>query len=357
MNHSQLQPLKIMNTQNCLNCAHPFQDQDKFCASCGQKNTRKRISFFSLVKDFLGDTFSFDSRLMKSIIPLFFFPGKLTKEFFLGKRNSYVSPVRLFLFSILFFFGMTNLNFNLGLDNENGQKEKFKKEKYFNEIVKDVEAGKLKAQENLGGSQVEQVLDSAFQKFVPRTRYTEDSMYLGAKEIDYFKDYYVEIATKDMYTLEVDEIMEKYEIEGFWKKAFLSKMIRINQDDKSFVDFIISKISWVIFFMMPFFAMVLKLLYLLRKTYYVEHFIFGMHIHSFFFIVFGVYFLIQDYLPSYVVAIVIVTVFIYLYKAIRRFYGQGRAMSIIKFLLLSISYIFIFIFGLLAFLLLSLLIY
>lgn len=81
----------------CLNCEASLNENDYFCANCGQKRTTGRISFRQLILQFFEDTFSWDARLFRSIRGLFS-PGKLTEEFFKGKQVPYWQPLRLFLF-------------------------------------------------------------------------------------------------------------------------------------------------------------------------------------------------------------------------------------------------------------------
>ena len=68
----------------------------KRCRSkCFPKGTNRR------------DIFTFDTRFFRSLLPLFFRPGFLTKEWIAGRRSRYIPPLRLYVFisimSFLFF--------------------------------------------------------------------------------------------------------------------------------------------------------------------------------------------------------------------------------------------------------------
>ncbi len=343
----------------CLNCDHPIQTAEKFCAKCGQKQTDGRVRFFSLLKDFLGDTFSFDSRLAKSILPLFFKPGELTKQYFLGKHKSYVSPVRLFLFSIIFFFGLVALKLGedggIHLGNDSSQKEQFNKKLYHNELVAKVDTARITFKEQISDPEVHAVLDTTFTKaLIPKdvadsTDFTMANFW--GNEIG------IKVSSKDLYNLTAEEIMDKYGMEGFWKRIFFGKTLKIMQDGESFFKFAISRMSWMVFLMMPFIAFALKLLYIRRKKYYVEHFVFSMHIHSLAFILFGIVILISPYIHDAVSGMVFLVLYVYSFIAMRRFYGQGKTKTFFKQLFLLFSYLIIFIFGVLGLLAISLLIY
>jgi hypothetical protein len=87
---------KYRKETNCLNCG--TEVTGKFCAQCGQENIETRESFFHLAFHVIGDFFHFDSKFFRSFIPLFTRPGFLTKEYWTGKRQHYIHPLRLFFF-------------------------------------------------------------------------------------------------------------------------------------------------------------------------------------------------------------------------------------------------------------------
>lgn len=62
------------------------------------------MHFKQFVLDFLGDYFTFDSLIIRSVHPLILNPGFLTKEFILGRRVRYIPPLRLFIFISIVFF-------------------------------------------------------------------------------------------------------------------------------------------------------------------------------------------------------------------------------------------------------------
>jgi len=94
----------------CPNCATELAGN--FCLECGQSAKDLKKPFVSLIRDILGDVFSFDGRLFRTIPALMFRPGHITRAYIEGKRMRYVPPFRLFLItSVLFFlvlFGVTS---------------------------------------------------------------------------------------------------------------------------------------------------------------------------------------------------------------------------------------------------------
>jgi hypothetical protein len=99
-----------------------------------------------------------------------------------------------------------------------------------------------------------------------------------------------------------------------------------------------------LFLLMPVFAMILKVLYFRRKRFYVEHFVFALHVHAFAFLLFTVILLA----PWGWVGIVAQLWFaIYLYWAMKRVYGQGWMRTLVKYGVLGWTYLFIMLIGML----------
>lgn len=89
---------------HCPNCQATMLEEHRFCSRCGQERIRESESMSGVLGHFLGDYFTFDSKIWNSIKPLLFKPGALTAEYEAGRRVRYISPLRLYIFvSILFF--------------------------------------------------------------------------------------------------------------------------------------------------------------------------------------------------------------------------------------------------------------
>ena len=84
------------NNIKCKNCG--CEKIEKFCPECGQSFQELNPSLFDVIKLLLGDFFSFDSKIYKTLKLLLFKPGFLSKEYILGKRARYVYPSRLYIF-------------------------------------------------------------------------------------------------------------------------------------------------------------------------------------------------------------------------------------------------------------------
>ena len=93
---------RLAGSANCMNCGTDLQGP--FCHYCGQPDKNFLRFFPVLMRELLEDFLDFDSRFMRTIKPLLFRPGKLTRDYLDGKRFRYVPPLRLYIFSSIAFF-------------------------------------------------------------------------------------------------------------------------------------------------------------------------------------------------------------------------------------------------------------
>lgn len=88
--------------ETCRNCGAALSGP--FCASCGQSVNDRSKSLLKVVGDTLQDLLHFDSRVLRTLASLLVQPGRMTRDYMLGRRTRYVPPLRLYLFSSLIFF-------------------------------------------------------------------------------------------------------------------------------------------------------------------------------------------------------------------------------------------------------------
>jgi hypothetical protein len=88
----------------CLNCGEKLLGE--FCWRCGQEAVDLRRPLRDLAGDFLDNVLELDSKLLRTIGPLLFRPGRLTREYLAGRRAPYVRPLKLYLLAALLCFGI-----------------------------------------------------------------------------------------------------------------------------------------------------------------------------------------------------------------------------------------------------------
>lgn len=79
--------------------------QHEYCGHCGQRRFRpehRRLGH--LLGQFFGALTDLDSRVWRSLRALAFQPGRLTRDWFAGRRAYWMSPIALFLLANLVFF-------------------------------------------------------------------------------------------------------------------------------------------------------------------------------------------------------------------------------------------------------------
>ena len=120
---------------------------------------------------------------------------------------------------------------------------------------------------------------------------------------------------------------------------------KIGDDDLG--DLLLDNIPVALIVLLPIMALVLKALYPLSRRYFVEHLLFFVHFHSFFFLILTLQVLFARFgdlvslpEPAKILPIVAASLYIpvYLYKAMRRVYGQGHIVTFAKYLVLSFTY-------------------
>jgi hypothetical protein len=117
----------------------------------------------------------------------------------------------------------------------------------------------------------------------------------------------------------------------------------------------------MLFVLLPLFALILKLLYVRRKQfYYVDHIIFTIHLYIFVFlsmlVTFGIgklkSLLHWDWL-NFLTVLFVLAMFFYFYKALRNFYKQRRAKTIVKYIILLLLFLITTVFTFIGFFFLS----
>lgn len=116
---------------------------------------------------------------------------------------------------------------------------------------------------------------------------------------------------------------------------------------RAFLDKLAEYVPTGLFVLLPLMALVLKVLYPLSRRYYVEHLLFVLHFHSFVFLALCLQVLmarltpptpIPDGISGLLSFALFVYVPVYLFKAQRRVYEQGRLLTVAKFLTLLVAY-------------------
>lgn len=98
-----MKELTEASTLHCANCNTPMQGE--FCHHCGQSIHSVLKPMHHMAEDAMDMVLHVDGRIVHTLPPLLLKPGFLTLEYFSGRRQRYVAPFRLmFVLCLLAFF-------------------------------------------------------------------------------------------------------------------------------------------------------------------------------------------------------------------------------------------------------------
>ncbi len=108
-------------------------------------------------------------------------------------------------------------------------------------------------------------------------------------------------------------------------------VIDLFHDPDAFLQQAIANLPVAMFFLLPVFAMILAVCYTSKRRYFVEHLVFGMHIHTFVFLTLAVALLVPGETDgNWVKLIFILASPVYVLIALRKFYGDGWGRTLVK---------------------------
>src|SRR5215472_2052475 len=80
-----------------------------YCPNCGQETTLALPTVRTMLREAAGRYVALDGRMWRTLLPLLFRPGFLTREYLAGRRRRYIRPARLFLVLSIALFALLRL--------------------------------------------------------------------------------------------------------------------------------------------------------------------------------------------------------------------------------------------------------
>lgn len=326
----------------CLNCDHPLDISDKFCPNCGQINSTKKLSFSDFFNEFFAGLFAYDSRIRRTLRTLLFSPGKISKDYIRGKRMYYANPFRFYLSSSIIFFIIWSFSTDFeGINQPNPGIENLSEEERA-EIQENLDRipvanNPLKVDSLLTEQQPTETEEDTYQEYYVDEEELDSLPFYNSmwKQFDLYRRFHKEVKISDPITA-LDSLQHSPTLYNRWffKKAVNFNLIEDNPE--IFVNYFIGKLPFIIFFYLPVFALFIWLLYSFQPFNYMEHLIFTFHVQSTFFVIMGISLILEDlFLMGSINGFAICLFLFYLYKAMRRFYGQNRFLTFVKFIILN----------------------
>jgi len=330
----------------CPNCGADIDPGVQYCPACGQKNTDGKITFRELLDDFFEAIFNIDSKVFRTLGGLAR-PGKLTIDFFKGRQKRYVNPLRLFFVSTLILFGTISF---IGQKKINNLLEKevsavgdsFKLTAYRHMFLHELDTVRSEVEQQFESERgtASVVLDSLYKAMEDDEKDSLEINLLNSRGWSTFEPSKIRVAYEDLVRYDIEELPEKYSVDNWFGALIMRQQLKLIMNPSSFTVFLFGSFTWMVLLMMPAVAVVLKLLYIRRKIFYIEHLVFLFHYHSFAFLVLALGLLFTTYIPSLVNWITLGAA-IYFLWAMKAFYRQAWWKTFIKYCLLNFSYFII----------------
>src|SRR5438093_2308450 len=258
---------------HCENCG--AQLVGYYCAQCGQAAVDYRRSFRHVIADMLESFLNWDSKFFATIALLILKPWRLTNEFLAGKRVRYVNPLRLYLLaSILFFFAV-----NLGAKDLRFVPGKLRP-KDRAELEADLKKGDLPpaAREQLEALLLESPSPSSSPQSTSPSPTTNVPSPSPAPETDKQRQEYGKIGQRPFVVF--DQAKSTTPFERWVEARAKEKMGEHGTKMGLFIATLFSNLPYMMLCCILLFAFVLKILYLRRHIFYIDHLIYALHIHT-----------------------------------------------------------------------------
>jgi hypothetical protein len=321
----------------CLNCGDGTPG--RYCPSCGQRKTDIHVSLRTLLVDSLEEELSVDRRFPATLGALFLEPGQLTVDYVNGRIARYIRPVRLYLVSsLIFFLVFSFLSIQFLRDRLTTLTEPVVAETVTLAEVDSALAAVREAMEgDLPGIGRAALRTTEAQLLRQRSELLDESTPPEPAE-----------GTPAGDTMAFLDGFQPNLLHPALSAAAASKIRQLRRmepreaAERVMADFF-RYAPTVMFVLLPVFGLVLKALYVRRRRFYAEHFIFLLHTQSFVFLQFTVLLLLVavGWTPGWLVLGIVGWMLIYTYLAMKRVYGQGWLKTLAKWWVLGWTYFWI----------------
>ena len=356
--------LKERTEKKCLNCGADIHG--RYCHKCGQENVEPKESFWHLTNHFFEDITHFDGKFFSTLKRLLLKPGFLAQEYLIGRRASYLHPVRMYVFTSAFFFLIFFGFYQKEEDFFKVNGEPFNVENLRNElqVSRGRKSDKLK---QTTSDSVKQILAQQITDIdSDLIKLQKDSTNLSAlktvnKGITLFQDNDGGKSTTLTQYDSIQHSLPSSKRDGFFTYRIKKQIFHLKEKYKTDVEVwrALSEkfrhlVPQMLFIGLPLFGLVLLLLYVRRKEFfYVNHIIFLIYLFcatfiltlaSLWFASLAQWVHLGSDIISWCKFIFFLLIIFYWYKSMRIFYKQSRGKTILKFSLFLFLNFFIMIF-------------
>jgi hypothetical protein len=370
---------------HCENCETELRGH--YCSNCGQAAINYHRSFRHVIVDVLDSFLNWDSKFVRTIGLLLWRPGWLTNQFVDGRRVRFLHPLRLYLLvSIAFFLcaklipvsgDHTTKAEDLPPEERARFEEKMAKVRalqkdgsLFTFTPDDKEPGAPPAPSAAPQTPADPTQAAipevpappapvANEASVPQPTATPSETETLVDEIKH------EVATGKKKTASEkkpgdlhfqfgpDKDGPKTPFEAWMEQRIKDRIGEDGTKIKLFIETLRSNLSTMMLFCVPVFAFILKILYVRQKRFYIEHLVYALNIHAFFYISVILVVLISIGLNMWIpgtpqvllTLLLCLLVVAQIFLSIRRVYRQSWFMTAFKFAFGGFIYLFVIAFA------------
>jgi len=327
---------------HCENCGALLTG--RWCSQCGQAAIDYRRSFRHVIVDVLDSFLNWDSKFFATIGWLIARPWHLTNQFLAGRRVPYVHPLRLYLLvSILFFFVINYWAKSIHADPSKlsaDDRADIAAELNDPDIPPAVKARIRGALDAKGRTQPEAQTSPS-----PETAVTPQPSIIGSPPPSVTSP----SPSGDFGPLVQFDKPPSDPFEKWLEQRAKEKMGEHGSKMALFIATLFSNLPYMMLCCIPLFALVLKVLYVRKRVFYIDHLVYALHIHSFAYlaimlivlITIGLNRSIPGTFAGWIIAALWITFATQIFLSIRRVYRQGWFFTVFKFFLGGIAYLFV----------------
>lgn len=329
----------------CKNCDHPLDLSDRFCPNCAQANSTKKITLRDYWEEYMSGMIAYDSRLFRTLSAMLLRPGKISRDFIDGKRMRYANPFRFLLsLAIVYFLLLSTTGDYETMDEVNpagSEQARMDAEKIVDSVftAQKIETPAVGTFGNLDtwtarydsivlndpGKQYDSIRnlgfwDRASRKFALYNTLIRKKGYSKYEQVR--NDLNFPNTLEDRYVFRMSKSVYK-----------------VSRQPGSFVQSLLSSLPFATFFFVPVFTFFIWLVYINKKYTYTDNLIFCFHNQAALFILLIVSFLADVVLGTNTAWIAFLGFAVYLYVSMRNFYGEGRLITMIKYLFVNTIFV------------------
>ncbi len=375
----------------CPNCGALLDGP--YCAQCGQKAEGRITPLWHMLNEALEAVFELDLRVLRTLPKFLFLPGRLTKEYIHGRRRRYLRPFRLYLFTTFALFTTLTLlrpgespfaTLTLETGDDSARIAVDASSAAGDAAAEEAAAPSLTLSSGMAPEALAQSLrarspalaDSVLDRFRRGDRLQEErfrawveqqaempadstvldsTVFASLREREASENVYgtpeerkrLAQNVRDSLKLKLSLTSDASTNERI-ERLLKEKTARAIENPREFTGMLTERMPYMMFLLLPVFALLLKLLYIRRGRLYMEHLIFTLHVHALAFFAFTVGVFMEEWGSPWVQEAgiwVLVSPFLYLLLAMRTVYEQGFAKTFFKAAVLLSTYLVILIIG------------